>query len=131
MTDSGLYACVLGMSAGRLVTPESAGGPVVETWVLGELGRQLNWNTPEARLYHYRTRDGIEVDAVLEDPRGRVVGVEVKAAETGTGQRLPRPDAPAGHARRAVPGRIRAPSGHRVPRVRRPAPRLAGRGPHV
>ena len=70
------------MSAGRLATPEPAAGPVVETWVLGELGRQLDWNTPEARLYHYRTRDGIEVDAVLEDPRGRVVGVEVKAAET-------------------------------------------------
>jgi predicted AAA+ superfamily ATPase len=81
MTDSGLCAHVLGMSAGRLATPDPAGGPVVETWVLSELGRQLDWNTPEARLYHYRTRDGIEVDAVLEDPRGRVVGIEVKAAE--------------------------------------------------
>jgi len=55
------------MSAQRLTTPEPAAGPVIETWVLGELGRQLDWNTPDTRLYHYRTRDGNEVDAVLED----------------------------------------------------------------
>jgi predicted AAA+ superfamily ATPase len=34
------------------------------------------------RLYHYRDRDQNEVDAVLEDNAGQVVGVEVKAAET-------------------------------------------------
>ena len=31
MTDSGLCAYLLGMSAGRLATPDPAGGPVVET----------------------------------------------------------------------------------------------------
>lgn len=82
MTDSGLCAYVLGMSAQRLATPDPAAGPVIETWVMGELGRQLDWNLPDARLYHYRTRDGIEVDAVLEDFRGQVIAVEVKAGET-------------------------------------------------
>ncbi len=35
-----------------------------------------------ARLWHYRDRDGVEVDAVLERSSGEVVGVEVKAADT-------------------------------------------------
>lgn len=35
-----------------------------------------------ARLHHYRDRDGYEVDAVLEDNIGRIVAIEVKAAET-------------------------------------------------
>jgi Holliday junction resolvase-like predicted endonuclease len=34
------------------------------------------------RLYHYRDRDGFEVDAILERASGEVVAVEVKAAET-------------------------------------------------
>ncbi|MFC0544960.1 DUF4143 domain-containing protein [Kutzneria chonburiensis] len=34
------------------------------------------------RLYHFRDRDGYEVDAVLEDNAGRVIAIEVKAAET-------------------------------------------------
>lgn len=33
-------------------------------------------------LFHYRTKDGTEVDAVLEDRQGRVVGIEVKASST-------------------------------------------------
>jgi predicted AAA+ superfamily ATPase len=44
-----------------------------------ELARQLTWNDQRADLFHFRTRDGVEVDAVLETPDGRVVGIEVKA----------------------------------------------------
>jgi len=36
----------------------------------------------EVSLFHYRTRDQVEVDAVLENRRGDVVGIEVKAAST-------------------------------------------------
>src|SRR5262249_13530566 len=32
--------------------------------------------------YNYRTKDGVEVDAVIETPDGRVIGVEVKAGAT-------------------------------------------------
>lgn len=34
------------------------------------------------RLYHYRTRDQVEVDGVIETPDGRVIAVEVKASAT-------------------------------------------------
>jgi predicted AAA+ superfamily ATPase len=57
-------------------------GGLLEGFVLGELGRQLSWSTVDARLLHYRDRDGVEVDGVLEDVAGRVVGIEVKASET-------------------------------------------------
>ena len=35
-----------------------------------------------ARLHHYRTKDKVEVDAILETPDGRVVAIEVKAGAT-------------------------------------------------
>jgi uncharacterized protein len=40
----------------------------------------------QPRLYHYRDRDQVEVDVVLEDGKRRVVGIEIKAASTVTAQ---------------------------------------------
>ncbi|HEY1971358.1 MAG TPA: DUF4143 domain-containing protein [Pseudonocardia sp.] len=59
-----------------------AHGGVLENFVLGESARQLTWSEVSARLYHYRDRDQYEVDALLEDNNGRIIGVEVKSAET-------------------------------------------------
>ncbi len=80
--DSGLACHLLGQDAHRLGEPGGAAGPVVENFVLMELARQLTWSHERGRLYHYRTKDRVEVDAVIETPDGRVVGVEVKAGAT-------------------------------------------------
>jgi hypothetical protein len=80
--DPGIAAHLVGQDATRLGEPDGAAGPLVETLVLTELARQLSWSIERARLYHYRTKDKIEVDAVLETPDGRVVAVEVKAGAT-------------------------------------------------
>ena len=82
IVDSGLAAHLLGATAARLGRPGQDAGPVLETFVTMELRRQLGWSTERATLHHFRTRDGAEVDAVLETPDGRVAGVEVKAGAT-------------------------------------------------
>lgn len=64
------------------VPNDATTGGLVETFVIGELARQITWSRMMPRLHHYRDRDGYEVDAVLEDNAGRVVAIEVKAAET-------------------------------------------------
>jgi hypothetical protein len=80
--DSGLACHLLGQDAGRLAEPDGAAGPMMENFVLMELARQLTWCDERVRLHHYRTKDGVEVDAVLESADGRIVGVEVKAGAT-------------------------------------------------
>jgi uncharacterized protein len=75
-TDSGLASY---LQAPRAV--EQSGG-LMENFVMAELARQLTWAETPAALYHYRDRDGHEVDAVLEDNSGRVVGIEVKSAQS-------------------------------------------------
>lgn len=80
--DSGVAANLLGADARSLVRPGGAFGPLLEGFVLMELARQLTWSDERADLYHYRTKDKVEVDAILENRRGRVVGIEVKAAST-------------------------------------------------
>jgi predicted AAA+ superfamily ATPase len=80
--DTGVASHLLAQDAARLGEPDGAAGPMIETFVLTELGRQLTWCSERARLYHYRTKDKVEVDAVLEAPDGRVVAIEVKAGAT-------------------------------------------------
>ena len=81
-TDTGIACHLIGQDAARLGEPGGAAGQMTETFVLMELARQLTWSSQRARLYHYRTKDQVEVDAVLETPDGRVVAVEVKAGAT-------------------------------------------------
>jgi hypothetical protein len=81
-TDTGIASHLLGQDATRLGEPDGAAGPMIETFVLMELARQLTWSSERARLHHYRTKDKVEVDAVLETPDGRVIAIEVKAGAT-------------------------------------------------
>jgi predicted AAA+ superfamily ATPase len=80
--DTGIASHLIGQDASRLGEPGGAAGPMMENFVVMELARQLTWSDERARLYHYRTKDKLEVDAVLETPDGRVIGVEVKAGAT-------------------------------------------------
>jgi uncharacterized protein len=82
LADSGLAGHLTGMSLHRVRHPTAPVGPLIETFVIGELARQLGFSDQPVRLYHYRDRDNYEVDAVLESATGDVVAVEVKAAET-------------------------------------------------
>jgi uncharacterized protein len=58
------------------------GGGLMENFVMGELARQLTWAETSANLFHYHDREDREVDAILEDSTGRIVGIEVKSAQT-------------------------------------------------
>lgn len=80
--DTGLCAHLQHRNLKRLLRDDSLLGPLLENFVLSELARQLGWSATSATLAHYRTRDGVEVDGVLESSDGRLVGVEVKGAST-------------------------------------------------
>jgi hypothetical protein len=80
--DSGLAAAALDQDAERLLRSDNMIGGLLEAFVLMELARQMTWAERPVRLYHYRTRDGVEVDGILENRRGQVVAIEVKAAAT-------------------------------------------------
>ena len=47
-------------------------------WNVCELTKQVSWSETRPGLFHYRTHAQQEVDFVLEDGRGRLVGIEVK-----------------------------------------------------
>jgi predicted AAA+ superfamily ATPase len=80
--DTGIACSLIGQDAARLGEPGGAGGAMLENFVVMELARQLTWSVERGRLYHYRTRDQLEVDAVVETPDGRVIAIEVKSGAT-------------------------------------------------
>lgn len=80
--DSGLAAHLQGIDGAAWKEPATRRGPLLENFVFSEIEKQLGWNSVRARLHHYRAHEGDEIDFILEDPRGRVVGVEVKASAT-------------------------------------------------
>lgn len=82
MVDSGVAANLLGQSVHSLNAVDGPLGALLEGFVLMELARQLSWAEEDVVLYHYRTKDKVEVDAVLENRRRQVIGIEVKAAST-------------------------------------------------
>lgn len=57
-------------------------GSILENFVFLELKKLSSWAPQPIELYHFRTQTGAEVDLVLEDRAGRVVGIEIKASET-------------------------------------------------
>jgi predicted AAA+ superfamily ATPase len=82
MVDSGIAANLLGQDATALSQPDGALGPLLEGFVAMEIARQLTWSEQRAELFHYRTKDKVEVDIVLENRRGKVVAIDVKARST-------------------------------------------------
>lgn len=81
--DSGLLCHLLGVTADALTRATSPdAGPVLESLATMELARQLGWSETRADIYHFRSKDATEVDAILEAADGRLVGVEVKARAT-------------------------------------------------
>ena len=82
--DTGVACALLGLDAAALMRDRATLGQLLETFVYQELRRQASWSESEIRFHHFRDKDGVEVDMVLERGAHAVAGVEVKAAATVT-----------------------------------------------
>ena len=80
--DSGLLATLKDLSLDRLNRERALLGPLLESFVFGELLKLASWSDDCYAFSHFRDKDRNEVDLVIEDRRGRVVGIEVKASAT-------------------------------------------------
>ena len=80
ISDTGLAAYLLDLNLQRLQGDRGLLGHLLENFVAMELIKQTGWATTRVKPYHFRTESGQEVDLVLEDAAGQIVGIEVKAA---------------------------------------------------
>lgn len=80
--DTGVACAVLNHSVAALRADRNLLGHLLETFVVQELRRQASWSEERIQLHHFRTKEGAEVDAVLESAGRRIAGVEVKLSGT-------------------------------------------------
>lgn len=82
--DTGLACALLGLDAASLSADRPLLGQLLETFVFQELRREASWRDDAMAFHHFRDKDGVEVDIVIEGAGQRVAGVDVKAAATVT-----------------------------------------------
>jgi len=76
--------CWLGVTGADLAADRPLLGQLLETFVFEELRRQASWHEESMTFFHYRDKDGAEVDIVIERGTTALAGVEIKASATVT-----------------------------------------------
>lgn len=80
--DCGLFANLVDADEERIANDDTVTGHAYETFVAMELQRLLPFTHEAPRMHHWRTQHGHEVDVVLENRRGQIVGIEIKSSAT-------------------------------------------------
>ena len=80
--DSGLLAALQRVSAAAVAKDRQKLGPHLESFVYAELAKAATLSGEELTISHYRDKDQVEVDFVLERSPSAIVGIEVKASGT-------------------------------------------------
>jgi len=82
MGDTGLACELLGVDTDGLWQDRGLLGHLLETFAFQELRRQASGSDLPVQFFHFRDRDGYEVDIVLDAGSAGIAGVEVKAGAT-------------------------------------------------
>ena len=82
LVDSGLLTALKRLNAKKLINNPEVFGHLLENYVYCELKKQASWLDEPLYFSHYRDKDKVEVDFVLESASQAVIGIEVKAAAT-------------------------------------------------
>ena len=77
--DPSLAVAALGIAADRLLADLEYFGFLFESLVVRDL--RIYAQAADARVYHYREKDGLEVDAIVETADGRWAAFEIKLGE--------------------------------------------------
>ncbi|MDZ4346514.1 MAG: ATP-binding protein, partial [Candidatus Binatia bacterium] len=80
--DSGLLSTLMDLTADAVQQDRTRFGLVLENFVFSELLKHTTTAEGDYRLLYYRDHDQVEVDMVIENAAGYLVGVEIKAAAT-------------------------------------------------
>lgn len=81
LNDTGLACYLLGDDVHSLAGNRNRFGFFLENFVLGELRKQASWAEKRISFAHLRANAGQEVDCILQSANGKLVGIEMKAAE--------------------------------------------------
>ena len=82
--DSGLLSSLVDFAPALARQDRQRFGKLLETFVYGELLKQAATAEGDYQLLYYRDHDQFEVDLIVENAGGQLVGVEIKTAASVT-----------------------------------------------
>jgi len=78
--DTGLMYAIRGLTKERLVQHPADFGLLLKSFVYNELRKQATWLDGPLHFFHYRDKDKVEVDIIIENGTGDCFAVEVETA---------------------------------------------------
>ena len=84
MTDTGLMAAILRWRFDTVYLDGSLNGKLLETFVFNQLMALIESQDEAYTLFHYRDREQREIDFLVENEEGVLIGIEVKAGSSVT-----------------------------------------------
>jgi hypothetical protein len=79
MTDTGLMISILRWQFDKVRLNGDMSGKLLETFVFTQLAALIEAQEDSSQLYHYRDREQREIDFLIENENGDILGIEVKA----------------------------------------------------
>jgi predicted AAA+ superfamily ATPase len=83
LADTGLACSLLGVNSQSLWKDKNLLGQLLETFIYQELRKYADWHSQPLNFYHFRNKDKVEVDIILQQGR-KLAGIEIKASATVT-----------------------------------------------
>lgn len=84
LNDTGIVCALQDINTDYLQNTPDTFGSLLETFVINELQKQAAWLDQDTMFYHYRDKDKVEVDCIIENSAGECFGIEVKSSATLT-----------------------------------------------
>lgn len=84
IVDSGLLCSIKRLNEDKIKNNHHIFGALLESYVVNEIKRIATWSDEPLEFSHYRDKDKVEVDLVIETCSGDVIGIEIKAGATVT-----------------------------------------------
>ncbi len=82
MTDTGLMAAILNWKFDDIQFDGDRNGKLLETFIFNQLSALIDAQNDDYRLYHYRDRQKREIDFIVENEQGNLLGIEVRAGSS-------------------------------------------------
>jgi hypothetical protein len=83
LADTGLACALLGTDSKTLWQDKNLLRQLLETFIYQEIRKHGDWQEKTTNFYHFRNKDKVEVDIIIEQNR-RLAGIKIKAAATIT-----------------------------------------------
>ncbi|PHS20101.1 MAG: AAA family ATPase [Kangiella sp.] len=80
LVDTGLACHLLGLRTVEQIQFSQYYGGLLESLIFMEFQKHAQWSDNQSSFYHFRDKHKNEVDIVLEQTNGDIIGIEVKAS---------------------------------------------------